>query len=325
LASPKKQEVEIEGTKITVSNLEKVLYPAGFNKGQVIDYYIRVSRFILPHLKDRPITLKRYPDGVNGQYFYEKDAPKFTPAWVKTFPVPRRGGGTDIRYILVNDLPTLVWCANLANLEIHPFLHRVPSIERPTQIVFDLDPGEGVDVLACAEVAFLLKDVLERMKLKSFAKVSGSKGIQLSIPLNTPVTYGSAQPFAKSLADLMTQKHPTLVVAEMNKSLRPGKVFVDWSQNSDFKTTVGVYSLRAKSDRPSVSMAVEWDELGKALKQGDKERLYYEPEAALKRLEKNGDLFAPVLKLKQKLPVARKLRSGDVKKSGQPPADVAGR
>jgi bifunctional non-homologous end joining protein LigD len=311
LASPKKQEVEIEGRKITVSNLEKVLYPAGFTKGQVIDYYIRVARFILPHLKDRPITLKRYPDGVNGQYFYEKDAPKFTPAWVKTFPVPRRSGGADIRYIAINDLPSLVWCANLANLEIHPFLHRVPAIDSPTQIVFDLDPGEGVDVLACAEVAFLLKDVLERMKLKSFAKVSGSKGIQLSIPLNTPVTYGTTQPFAKGLADLMVQQHPQLVVAEMTKSLRPGKVFIDWSQNSDFKTTVGVYSLRAKSEGPTVSMAVEWDELERALKSSDRNRLSFETEAALKRLEKTGDPFAPVLKLKQKLP------SGGVKKTGQ--------
>jgi len=318
LASPKKQDVEIEGRKITVSNLEKVLYPVGFTKGQVIDYYIRVSRFILPHLKDRPVTLKRYPDGINGQHFYEKDAPKFTPAWVKSFPVPRRGGGTDIRYILINDLPTLVWCANLANLEVHPFLHRVPAIDSPTQIVFDLDPGEGVDVIACAEVAFLLKDALERMKLKSFAKVSGSKGIQLSIPLNTPVTYDTTQPFAKGLADRIAQEHPALVVAEMTKSVRAGKVFIDWSQNSDFKTTISVYSLRASSDRPYVSMAVEWDELGKALKRGDKDRLYYEPEAALKRLEKTGDLFAPVLKLKQKLPVPGKLAPEDVKKSAQP-------
>jgi bifunctional non-homologous end joining protein LigD len=324
LASPKKQDVEIEGRKITVSNLEKVLYPAGFTKGQVIDYYIRVSRFLLPHLKDRPVTLKRYPDGINGQHFYEKDAPKFTPAWVKTFPVPRRGGGTDIRYILINDLPTLVWCANLANLEVHPFLHRVPAIDSPTQIVFDLDPGEGVDVIACAEVAFLLKDVLERMKLKSFAKVSGSKGIQLSIPLNTPVTYDTTQPFAKRLADVMAQQHPTLVVAEMSKSLRPGKVFIDWSQNSDFKTTVSVYSLRAKSELPSVSMAVDWEELGKALKRGDKDRLYYEPEAALKRLEETGDQFASVLKLKQKLPAPGKLPRGEVKKSGQPLRDRRG-
>lgn len=318
MASPKKQEVEIEGRKITVSNLDKVLYPPDFTKGQVIDYYIRVSRIILPHLKDRPITLKRYPDGVNGQHFYEKDAPKFTPAWVKTFPVPRRDGGRDIRYIVINDLPTLVWCSNLANLEIHPFLHRVPAIDSPTQIVFDLDPGEGVDVLACAEVAFLLKDVLERMKLKSFAKVSGSKGIQLSIPLNTTVTYATTQPFAKGLADLMAQQHPKLVVAEMTKSLRPGKVFIDWSQNSDFKTTVGVYSLRAKSERPTVSMAVQWDELERALKSRDKDRLSFEPEAALKQLEKTGDPFAPVLKLKQKLPLAGKLPRGSVKRSGQP-------
>jgi bifunctional non-homologous end joining protein LigD len=310
LAASKKQELEIEGRKITVSNLEKVLYPSGFTKGQVIDYYIRVSRFILPHLKDRPVTLKRYPDGINGQHFYEKDAPKFTPAWVKTSPVPRRGGGTPIRYILINDLATLVWSANLANLEIHPFLHRVPAIDSPTAIVFDLDPGEGADVVKCAEVAFLLKDVLERMKLKSFPKVSGSKGIQLYIPLNTPVTYAATQPFAQSLAELMAQQHRQLVVAEMNKSLRPRKVFIDWSQNSDFKTTVSVYSLRAKSALPYVSMPVEWDELERALKRGDKERLYFEPEEALKRVEKTGDLFAPVLKLKQKLPKAGPLPRG---------------
>src|SRR5438132_7667672 len=186
---PKTVQLEIEGQSITLSNPDKVLYPAaGFTKAQVIDYYVRVSEYLLPHLKDRPVTMKRYPDGVTGSHFYEKNAPKYTPDWVKTFTVPRRNGGT-IRYILINNLATLVWTSNLANLEIHPFLHCAPKIDRPNYIVFDLDPGEGVDVLTCGEVAFELKAMLEDLDLQSFAKVSGSKGMQLYVPLNTPVTY----------------------------------------------------------------------------------------------------------------------------------------
>src|SRR5438552_14447413 len=176
LAKTAKYELNVEGRLVAISNPDKVLYPAaGFTKAHVIDYYVRVSAFLLPHLKDRPVTMKRYPDGVGGQLFYEKNAPKFTPDWVKTFPVPRRSGKSDIRYILINDLATLVWCANLANLEIHPFLHRVPKIDTPTYVVFDLDPGEGADILNCAQVAFLLKDLLGSLKLECFAKVSGSK------------------------------------------------------------------------------------------------------------------------------------------------------
>src|SRR5579872_696173 len=252
-----KRTLEIEGRPIAVSNLDKILYPeTGFTKGHVINYYIRVAPFLLPHLKDRPVTLKRYPDGVLGKYFYEKDAPRYTPDWIKTFPVPRREGGKDIRYILINDLATLVWCANLANLEIHPFLHRVPAIESPTAIVFDLDPGEGANILRCAEVAFLLKEALEQLKLACFPKVSGSKGMQLYIPLNTRVTYDKTQPFAHGLADTLATKDPNIVVATMEKRLRKGKVFIDWSQNSDFKTTIAVYSLRASRPRPYVSMPV---------------------------------------------------------------------
>ena len=299
----KKQEVEIEGRNIAVSNLDKVLFPEnGFTKAQVIDYYIRVARFMLPHLKNRPVTLIRYPDGVGGKHFYEKNAPAFTPGWVQTFPVPRRSGESPIRYILINDLATLVWCANLASLEFHPFLHLAPAIDSPTEIVFDLDPGEGAGILKCAQVAFLLKDLLEQMKLESFAKVSGSKGIQLYIPLNTPATYDATKPFARGLAEQVERQHPELVVSEMNKTARTGKIFIDWSQNSDFKTTVGVYSLRAKRAQPYASLPVEWDELQRSVKQGKTETVNFAPEAALKRLEKTGDLFAPVLKLKQKLP-----------------------
>src|SRR6266513_5672808 len=208
---------------IAVSNPQKILYRAGkFTKADVVDYYLGVARFLLPHFKDRPVKLKRYPDGVHGEAFYEKDAPGFTPEWVKTFPVPRREGGQDINYILINDVPTLAWAANLATLELHPFLHRVPKIHTPTHVVFDLDPGEGTNIFNCAEVAFLLRDVLSKLHLKSFAKVSGSKGIQLYVPLNTPITYEATQPFARAIAQLLEREHVDLVVSDMAKNLRVG-------------------------------------------------------------------------------------------------------
>ena len=296
-----KQFVEIEGRRLALTNLEKPLYP-GFSKAQVIDYYVRIAPVLLPHLKDRPVTLKRYPDGVEGSFFYEKNAPKFTPEWVETFDVPRRAGGKAIRYILINNPATLVWSANLANLEIHPFLHRVPRIEEPASIVFDLDPGEGTDVLNCAEVAFLIRELFENWKLQSLAKVSGSRGLQMYLPLNTPVTYDVTRPLAKAVAEHMEREHPDQVVAKMTKAMRPGKVFIDWSQNSDFKTTVSAYSLRAKRREPFVSMPVDWDELKSAVKRRDAARLQFSPEAVLKRVAKEGDGFAPVLSLKQRLP-----------------------
>jgi bifunctional non-homologous end joining protein LigD len=292
-----KQTLRIEGVDVPVSNLDKLLYPAaGVTKGNVIDYYIRVSQWLLPHLRDRPVTLKRYPDGVQGEHFYEKDAPSFTPEWVRTFPVPRRTGESDINYIIVNDVATLVWAANLANLEIHPFLHRAPAIGTPTSIAFDLDPGEGATIGNCAEVAFLLKSVFDDLNLKSFAKVSGSKGIQVYVPLNSPASYTVTQAFARALAELLEKQHPKLVISEMAKVARTRKVFIDWSQNADYKTTVGVYSLRAKRERPFVSSPVSWGELQHA------KDLYFSPAEALARCEKLGDLWAPVLTLKQELP-----------------------
>jgi len=293
-----KQELDIDGQKLAITNVEKIFYPAaGFTKGQVIDYYIRVSKYMLPHLKDRPVTLKRYPDGIEGKFFYEKNAPRFTPKWVPTFPVPRRAGGPDINYIMVNNLPTLVWCANIATIEFHPFLHRKPNIQQPTEIVFDLDPGEGLTAVNCVEVAFILREVLSKLKLKSFPKVSGSKGIQIYVPLNTPATYDVTRAFARSLARLLERQHPKLIISDMDKSERKGKVFIDWSQNSDFKTTIGVYSMRTKRDHPFISAPVSWDEL-----KGDAVSFDFSPQSALDRCEKLGDLFAPVLKLKQRLP-----------------------
>lgn len=298
------QTLKVGKHSIKISNVDKILYPgARFSKGQVIDYYIRVAPYILPHLKNRPVTLKRYPEGVRGEFFYEKNAPAFTPSWVKRVSVERQLRGGTIHYILINDLPTLVWVANTASLELHPFLHRAPKITVPTEIVFDLDPGEGTDILGCVRVAMLIRETLAEIKLKSFVKVSGSKGLQLYVPLNGGLTYEVTKEFARTLAELMQERHPDLVVAKMAKELRKGKIFIDWSQNTESKTTVCVYSLRAKSDTPYVSLPVTWEELGKAMQANDARSLYFEPEAALKRLEKTGDLFAPVETIKQNLPV----------------------
>jgi bifunctional non-homologous end joining protein LigD len=300
------QQISIEGRVLRLSRLDKPLYPSGFTKAQVIEYYIRIAPFLLPHFHNRPVTLKRFPDGVEGQSFYEKDAPRYAPDWLETFPVPRRAGGPEIRYVLINNLATLVWCANIASLELHPFLHTAPKLGQPRCVVFDLDPGAPADIFSCAEVAFRLKAWLDRRKLKSFIKVSGSKGLQLYLPLNTAVTYEQTRAFAHQLARDFEEKYPDLCIASMDKSLRGGKVFMDWSQNADFKTTVGVYSLRAKTDRPFVSAPVSWRELKTTLATRRREALFFGPIEAAERAEKVGDLFAPVLSLKQTLPAAAK-------------------
>ena len=301
----KTEQVTVGRRQIEVSNLDKLLYPGTrFTKAKVIDYYVNISKYLLPHLKDRPVTLKRFPDGVFGEAFYEKDAPVFTPAWVKTVPVPRREvPGPPIRYILINDLPTLVWVANLATLEIHPFLHTAAQINRPTSVVFDCDPGEGANILDAARVAVLLREVLNQLDLESYVKVSGSKGVQVYVPLNSKaVTYDQTQAFAKGIAELLAQQEPKLVVSEMPKRLRKKKVFIDWSQNTDYKTTVSVYSLRAKTHRPYVSLPVTWDELSNALKNNDADALFFTPEQAVERVNEVGDLFKPVRTQVQKFP-----------------------
>jgi len=298
-----KSSKKFGGKELTISNPDKVMYSDNrFTKSQVIEFYASIAPYVLPHIKERPITMKRFPNGVGGAHFYEKDAPSFTPSWIKKFAIPRTGETSMIRYILLNDLPSLVWSANMANLEIHPFLAKAPQIERPTMLVFDLDPGEGADIFSACEAAFHVKDVLDRLNLKSFVKVSGSKGIHLHVPLNTNVTYEVTQPFAKSIAQLLAREHPNLIVSEMPKAKRRGKVFVDWSQNAEYKSTVAVYSLRAKANRPFVAMPVSWNDLTEAIKKGDAAQLFIEPDLALRRLKKIGDLFAPVLKLKQTLP-----------------------
>jgi bifunctional non-homologous end joining protein LigD len=285
-----------------LSNYDKVLWPqTGFTKGNMIEYYSRVADALLPHLRGRPLTLKRYPNGVEEQYFYEKQCPSHRPDWVKTATVST--GRKDIDFCVVEDRATLVWLANLADIELHTSLSLADAIERPTMMVFDLDPGvPAADIVQCCQVAVWLREIFEPLGLEAFAKTSGSKGLQVYVPLNTPgVTYDHTKPFAKAVAELLGKQHPDLVVSRMSKELRPGKVLVDWSQNDEHKTTVNAYSLRAK-DRPTVSTPVTWDEVDGCLAAQDASLLVFEQDEVLRRVEHDGDLFAPVLILVQELP-----------------------
>jgi bifunctional non-homologous end joining protein LigD len=297
----KNKTLDIGGKSIPVSNLDKIYYPkAGFTKGEMIAYYIKIAPLLVPHLKDRPLTMKRYPNGVEAPYFYEKECPKPTPAFVKTFQMARHHKPGHVEYCLVNNLPTLVWAANLGDLEMHTFLSKAPNVHKPTQIVFDLDPGAPADAVQCSQVALWLKQMFDNLGLEIFVKSSGSKGMQVYVPLNTPTSYAETSPFAKAVAQTLEKAHPELVVSDMKKKLRNGKVLVDWSQNSETKTTVCVYSLRAK-DRPFISMPLEWAEVEKCLGKKDASLVFFDANTALKRVEKKGDLFAPVLTLKQSL------------------------
>jgi bifunctional non-homologous end joining protein LigD len=294
--------VEIQGRHLKLSNLEKVLYPAtGFSKQQVIDYYARIAPAILPHLVGRALTRKRYPDGVDGEPFYEKNAPKYRPEWVKTAPIWSEGNRRTVYYVLANDLATLVWLANLAALELHPSLALAKDITCPTEMVFDLDPGPPANIVQCCQVGLWLREIFEHFGLKSFPKTSGSKGLQLYVPLNTPTTYDATKTFAHALAQLLEHEHPEMVVSDMKKTLRAGKVFVDWSQNDEHKTTVAVYSLRAR-EHPTVSTPMTWEDVERAFKKKDASRLVFEAPQVVSRFEKLGDLFEPVLTLKQRLP-----------------------
>jgi bifunctional non-homologous end joining protein LigD len=289
---PRRVEVQVGERRLSLSNLDKVMYPAvGFTKGQVIDYYTRIAPALLPHLRDRPLTMKRYPDGVDGQFFYEKRTPSHAPDWVRREQVGK------IEYIVCDDLPTLVWLANLADLELHPSLSLVDDIDRPAVMAFDLDPGPPAGLAECCEVAFLLRDALSQIGLESFAKTSGSKGIQVYVPLNVDdVDYDrGSKALSHALARHLEAQHPKLVVSQQRKELRKGKVLIDWSQNDENKTTVCVYSLRAR-ERPTVSTPLSWDELD------DPDALVFEATDVLERVDEHGDLFAPVVELQQELP-----------------------
>jgi bifunctional non-homologous end joining protein LigD len=297
VTASKAVEVKVGSRRLKLTNLDKVFYPAvGFTKGQVIDYYRRVAPALVPHLRSRPLTLKRYPDGVEGQFFYEKQCPSYAPDWIETVRVKNR---REIDYCLANNLPTLIWLANLADLELHTMLSLAKDITRPTMLVFDLDPGEPATIVECSKVGLALRDVFKGLGLDAYPKTSGSKGLQIYVPLNTSVTYDDTKPFAHAIARLLEKQMPELVVSSQKKSLRGGKVLVDWSQNDEHKTTVCVYSLRAR-ERPTAATPVHWDEVEDTLERGDPEVLVFEADEVLDRVEQHGDLFKPVLK--QKLP-----------------------
>jgi bifunctional non-homologous end joining protein LigD len=289
-------EVITEGRRLKLSNWDKVLFPrTGFTKGDLIAYYARIAPAVLPHLRDRPLTLKRYPEGVEAQYFYEKQAPSHRPEWVQTARIGQ------VNYTLAQDRPTLIWLANLADLELHTSLAHARAPERPNMLVFDLDPGEGAGVLECSEVALVLRGLFEQLGLVSVAKTSGSKGLQVYVPLAPGATYDQTKPFARRVAELLERRLPALVVSRMTKKLRTGKVLVDWSQNDDHKTTVTVYSVRAR-ERPTVSTPLSWDEVERCRDDGDPALLSFDTDDVLARVQERGDLFAPALAGGQELP-----------------------
>jgi bifunctional non-homologous end joining protein LigD len=293
---------EVAGRRLSLSNLEKDLYPSyGFTKAHILEYYRRISRFILPHLKDRALTLKRYPEGVEKEYFFEKRCPSHRPSWVATAEIAQHDGEL-MTVCLVNDLNTLMWVANLASLELHVPLARADSPETPDSLVFDLDPGDQADILDCARVALILRDLLSQSQLASYVKTSGKKGLHVYVPLNSEeTTFEDTKKFSKAVAAVLQRNYPDLVTAKMAKEQRTKKVFINWSQNDSSKTMVSVYSLRAR-ERPAVSFPLAWKDLENFSEQDDPEKLQVMPSEAMSRVEKEGDLLQEMLVKKQKLP-----------------------
>ena len=302
---PKSTHVEVDGRELKLTNLDKVLYPkAGFTKGEMVDYYARVGPTMVPHLNGRAVTLRRFPEGVDDldSAFFEKRCPRHRPKWVKTTSVRAGPGSGKIDFCVCDSLPTLVWMAQLAAIELHPSLSRSRAPNRPTLLAFDLDPGPPAGVVECCRVALRLHGLFDHFGIEAFPKTSGSKGLQVYVPLNRrDVSYEKTKPLAKAIAQLLEKETPDQVVSKMKKVDRRGKVFVDWSQNHRSKTTISVYSMRAR-ERPTVSTPVSWEEVEHAAENDDAASLVFEAGAVLERIEKQGDLFAPVLELEQDLP-----------------------
>lgn len=297
----KTKAAEVSGKKLSLSNLEKDLYPSyGFTKAHILEYYRRISTFILPHLEGRALTLKRYPEGVEGEYFFEKRCPSYRPFWVKTAQITR-DKGEPMTVCLVNDLNTLIWVENLASLELHVPLAKARSPETPDSVVFDLDPGKGADILDCSRVALTLRDLLRQVQLISYVKTSGKKGLHVYVPLNRKeTTFEETKKFSKAVADVLQRNYPDLVTAKMAKEYRKKKVFINWSQNDSSKTMICVYSLRAR-EKPIVSFPLTWEELEKLAGQRDPKKFEITHSEAVNRLEKEGDPFREMLVQKQKL------------------------
>jgi bifunctional non-homologous end joining protein LigD len=301
---PDRVSVRVDGRDLALSNLDKVLYPnTGTTKAEVIDYYTRVAPVLLRHVGDRPLSLRRCPDGVEGECFFEKNCPSHRPAWVRTVRVRsgRRGGGSFIDYCVIDDRPGVVWLANLAALELHPYLHRADDVAVPSSVVFDLDPGEPAGLLEAAEASLRIRDLLTQLGLRSVVKTSGGKGMQVYLPLNRPVGYDDTTPFARAVAQALEQHRPDRYTSNMKKEVRAGRILVDWSQNNAHKTTVGAYVLRIRPE-PSVSTPVSWDEVEDAVAARDRSQLQFGPRDVLGRVARQGDQFAPAEELEQELP-----------------------
>ena len=292
--------VEIDGRELSVTNLDKVLYPDGFTKAEVIDYYVRVAPAMLPHVQGRGVTLRRYPNGVDGTSFFEKRSPDHRPDWIGTAlgPGDRKGG---IQYLVIDEVATLAWVGNMAALEVHAPMARAVDIDAPTMVVFDLDPGAPATIVDCCRVALEIQDVLADLDLQIWPKTSGSKGMQLYLPLNTPHTHEHASSFALAVAQVLENQDPKRVTSVMKKQLRKGKIFVDWSQNSHHNTTIAAYSLRARPT-PTVSTPISWDEVQSG---ADGEVLSFTAPEVLERVADFGDVFAPTATLEQELPTPR--------------------
>jgi bifunctional non-homologous end joining protein LigD len=293
--------LNIAGRRLSIRNLDRVVFPStGTTKGELLDYYVRVGDVMLPHLRERLLHMHRYPEGVEGPRFWQKSCPPGRPPWVPTAPVWSRDKGEMIEYCVVNELGALLWAVNIGSIELHTSLHLRSNLHRPTMMVFDLDPGEGVGVLECGEVALEIRDLLAGVGLRAWPKTSGSKGLQLLVPLNVDVTYDDTKPVARGIAEMLERARPERVVSRMAKALRAGRVFVDWSQNTEHKSMVCAYSVRAKA-RPTVSTPLEWDEVEAALDARDAGALAFEMDDVLERVAERGDLLAPVLTERQTL------------------------
>ena len=292
--------VTIDGRQLKLSNLDKVLYPeSGFTKGEVIDYYARIAPTLLTHLGDRGITMRRFPNGVDDQSFFEKRCPKHRPEWVGVCAGPGDHGGA-IDYCRLADVPSVVWAANLAALELHAPMARCGDIETPCMVVFDLDPGAPAAIKECAEVGLWIRDLFDDLELECFAKTSGSKGLQIYVPINgQKLTHEQASQFALFVAQAMEKHHGDRVLSNMRKELRTNKVFIDWSQNSRHKTTICAYSMRARKE-PTVSTPVTWDEVDAAATGAP---LSFQAPEVLERVERLGDLWSDTAHLVQEIPL----------------------
>jgi bifunctional non-homologous end joining protein LigD len=293
-------QLEIAGRRLSIRHLDRVLYPeAGVTKKDLLDYYTRVADVMLPHLRDRLLHMHRYPEGVTGPRFWQKACPDHHPDWIPTAPVWSEQKRANIDFCVIGELPALLWAVNIGSLELHTSLHLRHDLHRPTAIAFDLDPGEGVGLLECGEVALRLRDLFHGFGMRSLIKTSGSKGVQVYVPLNDErITYATTKPLARQVAELLEAQTPDRVTSRMARSLRAGKVFVDWSQNTEHKSTVCAYSVRARA-RPTVSTPVRWAEIEQALDAGEPSLLVFEPADVLERIATHGDLFADVLTLVQ--------------------------